>query len=180
MKKKTLRFFRAAVLPLVLIFCLTLVSCGARGSVQAGAVLSAMLACEEHLPAGNIYHYGAEEGEAGYLSESLCVALYGDGDVPAEWEFVSDFAIYLSASEHPFEVAVFRCDLGDGTEEVSELCTRRLAVLRNHFRGSDYEAYTSGGRVVILGSYVLMIVSSDAEISLSEARDAVGGFFRQK
>ncbi len=139
-----------------------------------------MLACEEDLPVGVIYFSGAEEGEKGYLSESLCIALYGDEGVPAEWSFVSDFAIYLSASGHPFELAVFRCDMSDGTEEVSELCARRLAVLRNHFRGSDYEAYTSGGRVVILGSCVLMIVSSDAEISLSEARDAVGGFFRQK
>lgn len=138
-----------------------------------------MLACEESLPAGVIYDTDAEEGEKGYLSESLCIALYGDERVPAEWTFVSEFAIYLTAAEHPFELAVFRCDSSDGTEEVSELCARRLALLRNYWRGSDYETYTSGGRVVIFGSYVLMLVSSDAELSLAEAREAIGGFFRK-
>ena len=175
MKGRILRRLRVAALVLVAAFCLSVTSCRTRGSVRAGAVLSAMLASEEDISAGEIYSSDAEEGERGYLSDSLCVALYGDGEMPPEWTFVSDFAIYLAASEHPFELSVFRCDSSDGAEEVSELCSRRLRVLRNHFRGSDYEIYTSGGRVVILGSYVLMLVSSDAEGALSEAREAIRG-----
>ena len=133
-----------------------------------------MLACEECLPTGVIYFPEAEEGEDGYMTEALCAVLYGDGVMPREWSFVSDFAIYLSAMEHPFELAVFRCDSWDGAEEIAEVCMRRLVVLRNYWRGSDYEAYTSGGRVVTLGCYVLMMVSSDAELFLSEARRVIG------
>lgn len=133
-----------------------------------------MLACEESPPTGVIYFPEAGEGEDGYMSEALCSALYGEGVMPKKWDLVSDFAIYLSAMEHPFELAVFRCDSWDGAEEIAELCMRRLVVLRNYWRGSDYEAYTSGGRVVTLGRYVLMMVSSDAELLLSEARRVIG------
>lgn len=156
----------------VLLLCLT--ACASHEETPAGAILSAMLSCEEGCPAGEIYTRSAEEGEEGYLSESLCSALYGDGRIPAEWALVSDYAIFLTAAEHPFELAVFRCNSSDGTEEVAELCARRLAVLRNYWRGSDCEAYTSGGRVVILGNYVLMLVSSNAEAALEEARTAIG------
>lgn len=137
-------------------------------------MLSAMLACEESLPTGVIYFPEAGEGESGFMTEALCAALYGDGVMPREWDLVSDFAIYLSAMEHPFELAVFRCDSWEGAEEIAELCMRRLVVLRNYWRGSDYEDYPSGGRVVTLGRYVLMIVSPDAELFLSEARRVIG------
>ena len=59
------------------------VSC-AQSDVPAGAVLSAMLSCEREVPTGTVYARGAEEGEAGYLSDALCAVLYGDGAVPPE------------------------------------------------------------------------------------------------
>lgn len=173
MRKRPMRRvrLRRGVLLLLVILLLQMLtaSCDSRERVPTGAILSAMLACERDCPAGTIYSTAAEEGESGYLSEALCAALYGNGAVPSEWMLVESASIFLSAA-HPAELAVFRCGSLRDAEILSKLCARRLAVLRGYFQGSEYEAYTAGGRVVILDNCVLMVVSSDADRAIAEAR----------
>ena len=156
------------------VLLIVLPSCGARRDVPAGAVLSAILMREEHCPSGTVYSASAGEGEKGYFSESLCTALYGDEAPPVEWSLIADYAIFLTAAEHPTELAVFRCRSVADAEEVARLCSRRLTLLRQYWRGSEYESYPLGGRVVILGSYVVMAVCSDSLRAVGEARNALG------
>lgn len=132
-----------------------------------------MLAYEKDCPAGVIYLSSAEEGEEGYLSESFCAALYGDGAPPKEWASVREFAIFQSATPSPTELAVFRAAGRAEAEEIAEMCTRRLSVLRHFYRGTDGEVYASGGRVAILGHFVVMAVSSDAALAVGEAEAAL-------
>ena len=165
---------RTVAFAIALAVLLSLLSaCLGREAPSASLVLSEMLAFEKDCPAGTVYLASAGEGETGYFSESFCAALYGDGEVPAEWASVVDFAIFQSASPSPAELAVFRAIGRAEAEEVAEMCVRRLSVLRRFYRGTDLESYTSGGRVVILGRYVVMAVSSDAETAVEEARAAL-------
>jgi hypothetical protein len=159
----------------LLLAALAVTSCAAAEEVPAAAVLSRMLARERDCPAGTVYLAFAEEGSAGELSDGLCAALYGEGTVPAEWAAVEDFALFLTARDHPAELAVFRAASRDGAEEIAELCVRRLTALRRYRRGSEYEAYTEGAQVVILGRYVVMAVSADAEGAVEEARAELRG-----
>ena len=152
-------------------FVLCMLGSGAeRETVSPYAVLSGILSVEVDCPVGTVYHSAAAEGEEGYFSSSLCATLYGDGDLPAEWASVEDFAIFLSATESPTELAVFLTPTRADAEEVAELCVERLGVLQRYYRGSDLEAYAAGGRVVVLGRYVVMVISSDSDAALSEAR----------
>ena len=149
--------------------------CAHREEVPVGAVLSRLLLCEGDCPSGRIYQSTAEEGESGYFSESLCAALYGDGAVPAGWGAVEEFAIFLSAAGAPVEIAVFRATSGMGAKEIAGFCTRRSALLLRHYRGSEYEGYAAGGRVVILGRHVLMCISRNAGAAVEEARRMLKG-----
>ena len=149
--------------------------CAHREAIPAGAVLSQLLLCEADCPSGRIYQSTAEEGESGYFSESLCAALYGDGAVPEGWGAVEEFAIFLTAAGAPAEVAVFRAASGMGAEEIAGFCTRRLALLLRYYRGSENEGYAAGGRVVILGRYVVMCVLKNAGSAVEEARRMLKG-----
>ena len=168
------RMLRILALLMGLLAAVTpLCACGRREETPAAAVLSRMLARERDCPVGTVYLSSAEEGTEGYLSQRLCAALYGDGGVPPEWSAVEDCAIFLTAREHPVELAVFRAASRDAAGAIAELCVRRLSTLRRYWRGSDYEGYTASAQVVILGRYVVMAVSSDARGAVEEARGEV-------
>ena len=157
------------------IFLMAAGSCAQREEIPVGAILSQLLLYEADCPSGRIYHGTAEEGEAGYFSESLCAALYGDGAVPEGWGAVEEFAIFLTAAGAPAEVAVFRAASGMGAEEIADFCTRRLTLLLRYYRGSDDEVYAAGGRVVICGRYVILCVLRNAGSAVEEARRMLKG-----
>ena len=88
---------------------------------------------------------------------------------------MEEFAIFLTAAGAPAEVAVFRAASGMGAEEIAGFCTRRLALLLRYYRGSENEGYAAGGRVVILGRYVVMCVLKNAGSAVEEARRMLKG-----
>lgn len=148
-------------------------SCGADQEMPAGAVLSAMLAAEADCPPGRIYQNGTAEGAEGYFSESLCAALYGDGEVPAGFSCITDYAIFLSYGPAPVELAVFRVSSGTDTGTVADLCVRRMDRLCRYFRGGDLEAYPASGRILTKGNWVIFAVSSNSERAVEEALRAI-------
>lgn len=164
---------RGAAVLFAALLCIFSVSCRAEKKTPPLLVLSQMLSYERDCPAGVIYHTGAGEGEAGYFSDSLCAAFYGDGEAPPEWASVAEFAIFQSTAATPTELAVFRTSSRAEAKEVAEMCTRRLWVLRRFYAGSEYEAYAFGGSVTVFGKYVVSVVSSDVETAVDEARAAL-------
>ena len=169
-----MRIFSACRFALCIGIILLLTGCGFRAESTAAAMVSEMLSFEVGCPYGVLYDVSVAEGAEGYVSDSLCAALYGDGAVPAEWEYVEDFSAFLSTGEQPVELAVFLAVSSDGAELLAALCARRLTVLRAYYRGTEYEAYTGSARIVVFGRFVVMAVSSDAEAAIDAARRMLG------
>ena len=152
----------------LLIFPLLFCSC-AHTEASVAAVLDAMIGAEIGLPAGQIYLASApEEGEA-YLSPDLMAALYGEGEPPWQLPLVEDYGIFLSTAQHPCEFAVFRTYAHSDTDDVAAMCCARLDALRIHYKDTQYAAYVQEARVIVIGKYVLLLISSDPAHALRAA-----------
>ena len=110
----------------------------------------------------------AEESQA-YLSPDLMAALYGEGELPWQLSLVEDYGIFLSTAQHPCEFAVFRTYARSDTDELAALCCARLDDLRVHYKDTPYAAYVQDARVVVMGKYVLLLISSDPTHALRAA-----------
>lgn len=136
-------------------------------------VLDAMIGAEIGLPAGQIYLASAPEDGEAYLSPDLTAALYGQGEPPWQLALVEDYGMWLSSAQHPCEFAVFRCYARSDTDEIAAMCTSRLADLRAHYKDSQYASYLQNAQVVVIGKYVLLLISADAQHALNTARRAL-------
>ena len=155
----------------LLILCCLLLSVGCAPSSPAPEqVLCALTDAEIGLPAGQLYLSRAEAHEATYLSNDMLSTLYGNGELPWQLSLVEDYGIFLSTAQHPCEFAAFLCYSRSDTDLVAAMCHERLDLLRVHYKNTQYASYTQGARVAVVGRYVLLIVSSDAENALRAAR----------
>ena len=156
-----------------LIFALILLSgCGGR-EVSVKSVLLALTEAEVGLPAGQAYLASAQEDEVCYLPPDLTAALYGQGEPPGQLALVEDYGMWLSSAQHPCEFAVFRCYARSDTDVVAAMCTSRLDDLRAHYKDSQYASYLQNAQVVVIGKYVLLLISADAQHALDTARRAL-------
>ena len=162
---------KAVCILLILSSLLSSVSCASRAPLPCDAVLSAMLAYADAHPAGKFYRRSAAAGDEDYLSEALSRSLYGVA-LTAEGG-IADFSLYLSRSEAPFELAVLRCHSASKAAEIAALCHARIELLRHYFRGKDEEDVIALSRVLICGNTVLMVVSTDADKLLTEAKRVI-------
>ena len=161
---------RKKSLALMLLCCL-LVSVGcSRHSPAPEQVLVALAKAEIGLPPGQIYLASAEAHEAAYLSDDMISDLYGNGELPWQLSLVEDYGIFLSSAQHPCEFAAFLCYSRSDTDQVATMCHARLDALRAHYKGTDFASYTQNARVAVIGRYVLLLISSDAEHALRAAR----------
>ncbi len=164
----------------VLCVLLLLSGCGGkRAPAPAEAVLSAM--CGTADTAGNcaVYTRTAAPDGAGYLSDALFSALYGEAargllrgtdDATAA---INDAAICLSVTPAPLELAVFRCSDTRGTATAAKLCRARLETIRAAWKGTEYEAMAAEGVVTVEGSYVFLVIAPNPDRTLRAARAAV-------
>ena len=156
------------ILLLWLILPVLLCSC-ARTEASAAQVLEALTDAEIGLPAGQMYLSSAAEESQAYLSPDLMAALYGEGELPWQLSLVEDYGIFLSTAQHPCEFAVFRTYARSDTDELAALCCARLDDLRVHYKDTPYAAYVQDARVVVMGKYVLLLISSDPTHALHAA-----------
>lgn len=155
----------------MLILCCLLLSVGcAPDSPAPEQVLAALVEAEIGLPAGQVYLASAEAHEVSYLSDGMICDLYGNGELPWQLSLVQDYGIFLSSAQHPCEFAAFLCYSRSDTDQVATMCHARLDALRAHYNGTDFASYTQNARVAVVGRYVLLMVSSDAENALRAAR----------
>ena len=162
-----MRKFR--VLLLVLSILLLLCAC-AKEQATAAQVLDALVAAEIGLPAGQIYLSAASEDDTSYLSPDLVAALYGEGELPWQLSLLEDYGLFLSTAQHPCEFAVFRTRARSDTDNVAAMCLSRLDALRIHYKDTQYASYTQSARVVVIGKYVLLLISSDPDHALRAAQ----------
>ena len=160
-------------LALALIFTLVLLGGCARQQASVEAVLSALTEAEVGLPAGRMYLASAAADKAAYLPPDLMAALYGEGEPPWQLSLVEDYGMWLSTAQHPCEFAVFRCYARSDTDEVATMCTSRLDDLRAHYKDSQYAYYLQNAQIAVIGKYVLLLISADAQHALNTARRAL-------
>ena len=161
------------MLSLLLIFPLMLLTSCARADASSAQVLDALIDAEIGLPAGQIYLSAALEDDASYLSPDLVAALYGEGELPWQLSLLEDYGLFLSTAQHPCEFAVFRCYAHSDTDDVAAMCLARLDTLRTHYKDTQYASYTQNARVVVIGKYVLLLISSDTEHALRAAKGEI-------
>lgn len=164
MKKRLISF-------LLLIFLLP-VGC-AQKHPSAEQILCALTQNEIGLPAGQIYLASAPPDQAAYLSPELISAMYAGGELPWQLSLCEDYGIFLSSAQHPCEFAVFLCYSRSDTDLLSAMCHARLDALRAHYKGTAYAHYTDSALVVVVGRYVLLLVSCDPENALKVARQVI-------
>lgn len=158
------------ILVFVLAFTL-LLPCGCAGrSVMPGELLHALTSAEIGLPAGQIYLSDAGEDEEEHVPEDLMAALYAQGEPPWQLALVEHYGIFLSTAQHPCEFAVFLCYARSDTDLVAAMCHGRLDDLRAFYKDSEYASYLQQARVAVIGKYVLLLISADAQHALDTAR----------
>ena len=172
-------------LAFVIVVMLLLSSCGrATPPPSASEVLTAMLetaaTTAQSLPDGVIRLTSAPLDSPSLLTETFFSALYGEAarGLLAEGEnqapLVQDAALYLSAAPYPCELGVFRCADGEGAAEMADLCLGRLDTLSRGFAGGAYGEVAKGGRVAVVGNWVLLVLCEDPTPLLETARRLVG------
>ncbi len=187
-----LRLARLTALLLCFFICLpALCACGRHNGTTALSVVTAMTAADPSCPAGDIYlladgtslqQLSASSQESNTLriaDSSLLYAAFGSGasNTSDLWEcspqMVDDGALRLATAASPCEWIVFHCISRSDTAAVAELFLRRLELLRRQYRGSDDEALLARAQVVIIGKYVLLIVSNDPQGAIEAAKHAI-------
>ena len=150
----------------------------------ASEVLTIMLETAEttaqSLPDGVIRLSDAPPNSPNLLTETFFSALYGEmarglvSNGEGQAPLVQDAALYLSVAPYPCELGVFRCVDGSGAEELASLCRGRLDTLSRGFAGGEYEEAAKGGRVIVRGNWVLLVLCEDPAPLLETARRLVG------
>ncbi len=169
---------KIAVLIIVIIILSILSSCFAGRDPETSAILSEMLSGAEDLPVGRMYTKKSSPGAEDYLSDDLLAALYGSGDAPDVFERVEGISLWTASGFSACEFAVFLCSSRRDTEEIADLCLGRIDIMR-HFISSNSEkmsldssikARLDTAKVTIIGRYVIMAVSDDAELVIKTAK----------
>ena len=156
-----------------LMLCLLCLGGCGRQQVSVESMLLALTDAEIGLPAGQVYLAYAPEESDEYLAPDLMAALYGQGEPPWQLALVEDYGMWLSSAQHPCEFAVFLCYARSDTDVVAAMCTSRLDDLRAHYKDSQYASYLQNAQVVVIGKYVLLLISADAQHALNTARRAI-------
>ena len=181
---------RLAALLLCFLICLpTLCACERQNRATALSVVASMTAAEPSCPAGDVYlladslslqqlSSSCEQPSAPLrvADDSLLSAAFG-GSANELWQCapqtVDDGALRFATAASPCEWIVFHCISRSDTTAVADLFLHRLELLRRQYRGSDDEALLAHAQVVVMGKYVLLIVSSDPEGAIEAAKQAI-------
>ncbi len=163
----------AAIFLILLLLLTSLPSCAQKEALSCRQLLQAMTDVEIGLPAGKYYSLSAVEGESEYLSESLLIALYGNGELPRVTEGWLDCALYLPLLDHPCEFAVIYCRDRDCANDTARLLCARLGVLKNAKTAPEYKEMLDNAKVIVTGNYALLIISSDSETAISAFKKAL-------
>ena len=161
------------ILSLILMICLCLLVGCAKENATAAQVLDALVGAEIGLPAGQIYLGSAPKDSDAYLPPDMIAALYGQGELPWQLSLAEDYGIFLSTAQHPCEFAAFRCYARSDTDDIAAMCLTRLDALRIHYKDTQYASYTQNAQVVVIGKYVLLLISSDPAHALRAAERVI-------
>jgi len=111
---------------------------------------------------GVLYSTEIEEGEYGYIDKNFFYTLYGEGE-----DSVSDYSVLLlSGISSLGECAVFICYTDYDAFVVSDMCRRRIDLLRS-FSGSPDTSSATDAVVKRYGRCVVMCAMADNSRAIS-------------
>lgn len=145
-------FIRATALLCVFSIVISFSSCAEKRS--AHALMSEF--AQSYGAGGVVYSAEVKEGEYGYVDKDFFYTLYGEGE-----ESVSDYSVLLlSGISRLGECAVFICYTDYDAFVVTEMCRRRIDLLRS-FSGSPDTSSALDAVVKRYGRCVVMCAMSD-------------------
>lgn len=157
-----------------MLICVICTSCAPRTTPHAENVLLCMLESEKDLPSGRIYTSNAAEGDSKHTPNSLLSALYGEGSMPVESGEWIEYAIFLSNTNCPCELAVFLCNSPQSALDTSKMLCRRLDTLKTGHKNGNYNAYMDNAAVTVSNNYCIFIISSDTPNAKKHALSYLG------
>ncbi len=157
----------------IIFFVAALTCCAKREDPACRDILSAMIEAEIDIPAGKIYDLRASEGNEEYIEERVINSLFGNGSVPPMRQGWLDLALFLPTSDHPCELAVFRCDTPDTASDTARLLCRRLDLIKSAKTSAEYSAILSTATVTVIDNYVMLIISKDPAQAVRAARSLI-------
>ena len=151
-----MRFFCVA---LILACCLNMVSCQ-RVNKPCTEMLEEIISDIDQLPAGNIYSAHSEIGSARYFPDSMRKAMYG-ADCDRWFSLMEEYALFVSSSGLPCEIAVFKCYSATDARNVEFMCLNRAELLRTALRGTGFLGLCDKICVLREGRVVLFIMAEN-------------------
>ena len=163
----------------VIVLCLCIIllflsSCAQKELIPCREILGKLVDAEIGLPAGQIYDLAAFEGDDEYLDERLINSLFGEGGSPPMRSGWIDLALFLPTSSHPCEFAIFLCDTPDTATDTARILCRRLDIINSLKTDDESSSILDSATVTIIGNYVLLIISSDAQNAIKIATKLIG------
>ena len=149
-----MRFFCVV---LILAFCLNISSCQ-RVNKPCARMLEEIMSDTEILPAGNVYGSQCEMGSEGYFPDSMRKTMYGD-DCDRWFSLMEEYALFVSSSGIPCEIAVFKCYSATDARSVEFMCLNRAELLRTALRGTGFSELCGRISVARDGRVVLFIMA---------------------
>ena len=154
MKRRSLSVF-------LLVLCMLLVSCSARGDIDCSTVMSKLLG-ESLEKNGSVFLLGADEGSLEYFSDEIKLLMYGENSLDRYFPKIEDCAVYVS-SHIPEEIAVFKCYSRSDTDEIAKMCLERADMIKVSLRGGAWKSKTEKIRVTIHRQYVVFSFTDDPQ-----------------
>lgn len=192
-KKHKILIFRRFLTFLLALLFLSATACAPAASPDALEVLLSVAKAAQQVSAGDLYLFpdtAAPAGLAKAEAESLRVRLASkellsaaflpgghsneNTDILLALQEISDgVALRLGTTASPEEYVVIRCVDRTKTNDAARLLTYRLNTLQKQYRGTEWQFLTEQGQVVVIGIYVLLIISPRAEAALDAARRVI-------
>ena len=148
-----MRFFCVV---LILAFCLNISSCQ-RVNKPCARMLEEIMSDTEMLPAGNVYSSQCEMGSDRYFPDSMRKTMYGE-DSDRWFSLMEEYALFVSSSGIPCEIAVFKCYSATDARSVEFMCLNRAELLRTALRGTGFSELCDRIYVEREGRLVLFIM----------------------
>ncbi len=152
---------------IVLLVCL--IACNNNSSFREGItcedILTTIIDATKHPDADKIY----KKTENNLDSNSFSLWVDGIFQESEEFEFISDYAIFVSAGTTTYEVAVLKTDSCNSVELIKELYERRKETLSLGDKGMydpEFETRLSNSKIKIVGEFALLIITDDNDAAL--------------
>ena len=151
-----MRFFCVV---LILACCLNFCSC-LRVNKSCAEILEEIMSDTEQLPTGKIYSSHCEMGSDGYFPEAMRKAMYGE-DSDRWLSLTEEYALFVSSSGIPSEIAVFKCYSATDARSLEFMCLNRAELLRTALRGTGFSELCDKIYVAREGRAVLFIMTEN-------------------